>query len=66
MNNTERLEGWAQIERYLDLTRKTILARGYPVRKVGGVFAFRDELDEHAKSKPLIASRTAPQERCQS
>lgn len=66
MNNAERFEGWAQIENYLSLTRNTILARGYPVRKIGGVFAFRDELDEHAKSKPLITSLIVPQEHCQS
>lgn len=66
MNSTERLEGWAQIEDYLDLTRNTILARGYPVHKVGGLFAFCDELDEHAKSKPLVTSQTAPQEYCKS
>ena len=66
MNSTERLEGWAQIENYLDLTRKTILARGFPVRKIGGVFAFCDELDEYAKSKPLVASQKAPQEYCES
>ena len=48
-----QLQGWVQIERYLGLTRNTILARGYPVRKDGGVFAFREELDQHAKSKPV-------------
>lgn len=47
-----QLQGWVQIERYLGLTRNTILARGYPVRKDGGVFAFREELDTHAKSRP--------------
>lgn len=66
MNNTERLEGWAQIEAYLSLTRKTILAQGFPVHKIGGVFAFCDELDEYAKSMPLITSPTAPQEYCKS
>lgn len=66
MNSTERLEGWAQIEDYLDLTRNTILARSYPIRKDGGVFAFCDELDEHAKNKPLVTSQKAPQEYCNS
>lgn len=66
MNNTERLEGWSQIENYLDLTRNTILARGYPIRKIGGVFAFKPELDQHAKSKPLVTSQIAPQEDCKS
>ena len=48
-----QLQGWVQIERYLGLTRNTILARGYPIRKDGGVFAFKPELDQHAKSKPV-------------
>ena len=66
MSSKGRLEGWAQIEGYIDLTRNNVLARGHPVRKVGGVFAFCDELDEHAKSKPLVTSQTAPQEYCKS
>lgn len=52
MGNPDKLEGWAQIEAYLSLTRNTILARAYPIRKDGGVFAFREELDTHAKSRP--------------
>ena len=45
-----RLQGWAEIERYLKLTRNTIKARGYPFRKKRGVFAFIAELDEHDKN----------------
>lgn len=48
------LRGWDAIEAYLGLTRKTILARGYPVRKDGGVFAFKGELDEAALGRPLV------------
>lgn len=54
MGNPDKLEGWAQIEAHLSLSRKTILARGYPIRKDGGVFAFRGELDEHGKGKPFL------------
>lgn len=53
MGNPDKLEGWAQIEAYLSLSRNTILARAYPIRKDGGVFAFKPELDQHAKSKPV-------------
>ena len=53
VGNPDKLEGWAQIEAYLSLTRNTILARAYPIRKDGGVFAFKPELDQHAKSKPV-------------
>ena len=45
----DKLEGWGEIEAYLRLTRKTILRRGYPVRRVGGeVFARISTLDAHA------------------
>ena len=45
----DKLEGWGEIEAYLRLTRKTILRRGYPVRRVGGeVFARISALDAHA------------------
>ena len=53
MGNPDKLEGWAQIEAYLSLTRNTILARAYPIRKDGGVFAYKPELDNHGKSKPI-------------
>lgn len=56
LTNTEILRGWSQIERYLGLTRNTILNRGYPVRKDGGVFAYKAELDSVAKNKPLVTS----------
>ena len=51
---TDLLRGWGEIERYLGLTRNTILARGYPVRKDGGVFAYRSELDATARAKPIL------------
>lgn len=41
------LRGWKDIEQFLGLTRKTIQAKGYPVRKNGGVYALRPELEEH-------------------
>lgn len=53
MGNPDKLEGWAQIESYLGISRNTILSRRYPVRKDGGVFAFKPELDEHGKKKPI-------------
>lgn len=41
------LRGWKDIEHFLGLTRKTIQAKGYPVRKNGGVYALRPELEAH-------------------
>ncbi|WP_308586628.1 hypothetical protein [uncultured Desulfovibrio sp.] len=55
MGNPDKLEGWAQIESYLNLSRKTIIARGYPIRKGGGVFAFKNELDAHGKGKSFLS-----------
>lgn len=52
VGNPDKLEGWAQIECYLGISRNTILARSYPIRKDGGVFAYKPELDNHGKSKP--------------
>ena len=43
MDQERILCGWKAIEAYTGLTRKTILSRGYPVRKSGGVYAFQDE-----------------------
>lgn len=60
MGNPDKLEGWAQIEAYLSLTRKTILARGYPIRKDGGVFALRTDLDGHAQHKPMLTHCAQP------
>lgn len=60
MGNPDKLEGWAQIEAYLNLTRKTILARGYPIRKAGGVFALRADLDGHAQHKPMLTHCAQP------
>lgn len=42
-----KLEGWQQIEEHLGMTSKTILQHGYPVRRLGRVFAYADELDAH-------------------
>ncbi len=53
MVDADKLEGWLQIESYLGISRNTILARGYPVRKDGGVFAFKEELDRHGREKPI-------------
>ena len=41
MDQERILCGWKAIEAYTGLTRKTILARGYPVPKSGGVYAFQ-------------------------
>lgn len=48
--NRDILRGWAQIERLLGVTRKTILAQGFPVQKAGGVWAFRHELIAHLET----------------
>ena len=49
------LRGWKEIENFLGLTRKTIRARGYPIRKFGAdntqVYAYRDELSGHEKGQ---------------
>ena len=49
------LRGWKEIENFLGLTRKTILARGYPIRKYGRgntqVYAYRGELSRHEKGQ---------------
>lgn len=48
MSDQQRFDGWAQIEAYLNLTSKTVLLHGYPVRRMlGRVFALRHELDAH-------------------
>ena len=56
MDQERILCGWKAIEAYTGLTRKTILSRGYPVRKSGGVYAFQDELDAARR----MARRLAP------
>lgn len=45
------LRGWKEIERYVGLDRKTIIAQGYPVRKArtGRVFAYRGDLRKYAE-----------------
>ncbi len=52
------LRGWNQIERYLGATRKTILARKFPIRKNGGVWALCGELNEHLKKFPAIPNNS--------
>ena len=56
MDQERILCGWKAIEAYTGLTRKTILSRGYPVRKSGGVYAFQYELDAARR----LARRLAP------
>ena len=48
MADQQRFDGWVQIETYLNLTSKTVLLHGYPVRRMlGRVFAVKNELDAH-------------------
>lgn len=50
------LQGWKEIEAYLRLGRRAIIARGYPVRKslTGGVMADKKELDEWSERMAYI------------
>lgn len=58
MSDTQQvLLGWRQIENYLKMNRKTIRARDFPVRKWGGVYAIRTELDAHFATRPVLACR---------
>ena len=50
----QALIGWRAIENYLKMNRKTILARGFPVRKWGGVYAIPSELDAHFATHPVV------------
>lgn len=59
MDQERILCGWKAIEAYTGLTRKTILSRGYPVRKSGGVYAFQDELDAARRMARRLAPRRA-------
>lgn len=61
MTEPDILRGWKEIEAFLGMTRKTILASGYPIRCEGGegvtrrsVFAFRSELMAHSRSKKVF------------
>lgn len=59
-----KLEGWAQIEEYLGMTSKTILQHGYPVRRLGRVFAYTEDIDAHRariEQRAPIVSADAPQ-----
>ena len=63
MADADKLRGWGEIERYLGLTRNTVLAREFPVYKNGGVFAFKAELDAHERrrARPVVrGGRGAP------
>lgn len=62
MTEQDLLRGWKEIERYIGLTRPTILDCGYPVRRecrkgrTGvSVFASKKELRDFALSRPMIA-----------
>lgn len=57
MKNGSLLRGWKEIEAHLRLTRKTIVAHGFPVQDgPGGVWAYADELDRHQRerSRPVL------------
>ncbi len=45
------LNGWKEIEAYLGISRKTIIARDLPVYKNRGVYAFREELEKEMKKQ---------------
>jgi len=55
MSYAQILNGWQQIENYLKMNRKTIIARGFPVRKWGGVYAMQAELDAHIATRQVLA-----------
>lgn len=66
MPEKDVLRGWGAIESFLGISRKTIMRRGYPVRReaqgeyigLGGVFALRTELlDFMKKSKLCIVKK---------
>lgn len=63
-NGDDVLHGWFQIERYLGITRKTVLARGFPVRKNGGVWAITGDLKKHIEGFRMVSAdsggRTGP------
>lgn len=54
-----KLEGWQQIEAHLGMTRKTVQQYGYPIRRLGRVFAYADELDAHRAALETTAVKTA-------
>ena len=63
MGNVKRLRGWKEIERHVRLSRKTILLQGYPIhktKKLGGVFAYTEELDAHEKCSSSSGNATFP------
>lgn len=61
MTEPDILRGWKEIEKYVGMTRKSILSCGYPVHKEDrdckdcvSVFAVRKELLDFALGKPLV------------
>lgn len=60
MADQQKLEGWGQIEDHLGMTRQTILKHGYPVKRLGGVFAYANELDAHRAGLERGAATLAP------
>lgn len=61
MTEPDILRGWKEIENYTGLTRKHIIACGYPVHREErsglegvSVFAIRKELLDYALGRPLI------------
>ena len=48
--NDDMTRGWEAIERYAGRSRKTLLARGYPIHKeVGVIWALKSEIDRHRR-----------------
>lgn len=63
MSTETALRGWCAIENHLMLSRKTILAHGYPVRKMGqtgSVFAYPSELNDHQRAFATQRAQPAP------
>ena len=55
MADQRKFEGWAEIEDYLGMTSKTILQHGYPIKRLGRVFAYQNELDQHRETLEMGA-----------
>ena len=53
----EALRGWKEIENFLGLDRKTIIAHAYPIKKIGGsVIALKEELRAHIENLPRLSA----------
>lgn len=68
LHGAEILRGWKEIEAFLGITRPSILAAGYPVRREGfrknaAVFALRKELLDFARGRPFIGEKMLEEER---